>query len=91
MCESVELISRGCLRLVFTLVAAATHGGLVTLGFATTLTILAAAALLAFFHIGFHVLAGAAGIAVLRFTFVLVVPWSDPNARSTVAQWRRQH
>jgi hypothetical protein len=51
------------LRLVFTLVAAATHGGLVTLGFATTLAILAGAALLAFFHIGFHVLAGAAGVA----------------------------
>ena len=74
VCESVELISRRCLRLAFTLVAAATHGGLVTLGFATTLAILAAAALLAFFHMGFHVLAGAAEVAVLRFTFVLVVP-----------------
>src|ERR1035438_6811471 len=58
--------------MAFALIAAAIHGCFVALGFVATFTILAAAIFLAFFHFGFHVFAGATGLSVFGFAFVLV-------------------
>jgi len=62
--------------MAFALTAAAAHGGFVALSIAAAfafwaaLAVSTAAALLAFLHGGFHVLALATGLAVFHFTFV---------------------
>src|SRR5208282_1369935 len=74
--NQVDLAFRWCVRVTFALTAAAAHGGLVALGLAAAfalgaaLGICATAALLAFLHGGFHVLALATRLTIFHFTLV---------------------